>query len=106
MSYSGLLNQTITLKTKTGLDRHGRETVGAGASHPARFQRKRKNIMDSSGNIIAIDGVVFVKSSLTVTNDDEIVYGGDSYKVVGRRDSIGFSGATHHQTLELKLWQR
>lgn len=105
MSYNSLLKQTITLKTKTGLDRYGRETISSGSNYRARFQRVRKNIMDSKGNIVPIDGLVFVKSDLTVNSDDIIVYDSQNYKVVGRRDSIGKDGSTHHQTLEVIKWQ-
>ena len=111
MSLAGLLNQTITIYTKTGYSNDGRETVGSGTSVRSRFQAVSKrtllprNQANSTGSVVEIDAIAYVPADTTVENDYKVTYSGNNYKVVNKYAVPGQSGATHHIKLELAKWQ-
>lgn len=105
MSFSSLLNQTISIYNKTGLDVTGREVTSAATSVKANFQRSNKNIMLPNGTVVQIEALIFVKPSVTVNNGDRVSYSGVDYKVVGKHHRIGRTGAVHHLELDVIKWQ-
>lgn len=105
MSIAGLLNQTITIKAKTGLNRYGRETVGAAITVSARFQSTTKTILLATGDSITLDGYIDVGASTVVATNDRITYNGNDYRVHSRKEAIGRNGHVHHITLGVALWQ-
>lgn len=105
MSINGLLNQTITLASKSGYDKYGRETVATGASIKARFQKTTKQKLAPNGALVTIDAIVYVPSDTTVVVDDKITYGGVDYKVYGIYAAVDGSGGTHHLKLEVIKWK-
>lgn len=105
MSYSGLLNQSVQIKQKTGLDRHGRELTGSATSYAARFERKTRNLFQPNGSIITIEARVFLPNTAVVAVDDELVYDNASYRVVVIKDQQG-RAARHHITVEVTKWQK
>lgn len=104
MSYAQLLNQTLTLKTKTGYSRTGRPQISAGSSVVCRFQEVKKTKLDAKGNVIDIDGIVFVPGTTTIENEDVVTYGSTNYKVIGKNTVIARYGSTHHIELEVQKW--
>lgn len=105
MSYSSLLNQTVTIKVKSGTNRYGREVVGAGTDYAARFERRSRNIFKPDGSVTTIDGRVFLPNTATVSIDSELVYDGTSYRVVTISDRQGRT-ARHHITAEVTRWNK
>ena len=104
MSYTGLLAQTVTIKGRSGHDSYGRENVGAGVNYSARFQQVSKDILLPNGEMLHIDGIVFLISTATVSTDDRLTFGGIDYKVVSKEIVIGQS-STHHIELKVQKWQ-
>jgi hypothetical protein len=105
MSILGLLNQTITLASKSGYNRYGREVVTAGASIQARFQKQVKQRLLPNGSLITIEAIVYVPANTTVATDDKITYGGVDYKVYGIYTAVDRSGDTNHLKLEVTKWK-
>lgn len=103
MSYDSLLNQTVQIKRKSGLDRHGRETVGSATSYSARFERTNKNVFKPDGSLLTIDGKVFLPNAAAVGIDDELIYETVSYRVVNVKDRQGYTDR-HHITCEVVKW--
>lgn len=105
MSYASLLNQSVTIKVKSGTNRYGRETVGSGTTYPARFERRSRNIFKPDGSVTTIDGRVFLPNTATVSIDSELVYDSQSYRVVTISDRQART-ARHHITVEVVKWNK
>lgn len=104
MSFQGLLNQTVVIYNRGGFDRYGKGTFTTGASYPARVQPIKKDVLQPDGELVNLNLKVFLKGDVVVTNDDKLVYGGDSYKVITRREGTLGNGTIHHLTLWLTGW--
>lgn len=105
MSVNGLLNQAITLATKSGYDRYGRETVSTSTTVKARFQRKNIHKHLANGSIITVEAVAYVPADTTIAIDDKVTYGGVDYKVYGIYTAVDGTGNTNHLSLELIKWK-
>jgi hypothetical protein len=106
MSYSGLLNQIITLYPKSSYNAQGREVNGSGTTYKARFEKKTKRKLMDNGQLVLIEATVFVKSDFPATIDDRIDYGTDKYRVFNKYDCIGANGEVHHIELQLIRWRQ
>ena len=104
MAYNELLNQTISLYTKTSLDAYGRKQVGSAVSHVARVQETTKAILLPNGETVNIVAIVYLKPDVSVSNGDKIGYGGNFYKIFSKDTVIGQS-VSHHIKLHLTKWQ-
>lgn len=105
MSFIGLLNQTITLRRKSGYDGYGRESMGSATTYRCRFQQTNRTILLATGDSIILDGYIDVLGTCPVQNNDRITYNGEDYRVINRKEAIGRNGNLHHITLGVKLWQ-
>lgn len=105
MSFTGLLNQTLTIYPKTSYNAQGREVVGAGVDTKARVQETSKRRMLPNGNLITIDLVAYVPPDTTVETDYRADYSGQKYKVWSKYAAVKGNGATHHLKLELVKWR-
>ena len=105
MSINGLLNQTITIASKSGYNAYGRENVGAGTSVKARFQKKTKQRLLPNGSVIMIEATVYVPADTTIAIDDKITYDSVNYKVFGIYDAVDGGGDINHKKLELTRWR-
>jgi hypothetical protein len=105
MSLNGLLNQTITLFTKSGLDKYGKETYGSSVSTKARVQVTTKTRLLPNGQTKTILAVAYVAPSTTINVGDKVTYGGIDYKVFGRYDAVDGEGETNHIKVELTKWE-
>ena len=105
MSINGLLNQQITIASKTGYNEYGRETVGTTATVQSRFQKKTKQKLLPNGSVIMIEAICYVPSDTTVVIDDKVSFGDIDYKVFGIYQAVDGSGNTDHLKLELIKWK-
>lgn len=105
MSIAGLLNQSITIKAKTGHDGYGRDVVGAGTTVSARFQATTKTILLGNGDSVTLDGYIDVPAGTVVATNDRVTYGGIDYRIHSRKEAVGRNGAVHHLTLGVAKWQ-
>lgn len=105
MSFLGLLNQTVTIYSKSGYDAYGRETVGSGSGVSARVQKTTKRKLLDNGSLVLIVAECWLPPETTVNVDDRVVFGDDSYKVFNKYEAINDNGGTHHIKLELIKWQ-
>lgn len=105
MSLAGLLNQTITIYSKSGYSASGRESLGSGVSVNSRLQATTKQKLLPNGSLITILAIAYVPSTTTVNIDDKVTYGGNNYKVYGKYNAIDGAGNTNHIKLELVKWQ-
>jgi hypothetical protein len=100
MSLSGLMNQTITPKSKTSYDAYGRPVVVSGTAIKARVELKQKRRMMPNGSMVVTDGKAFLPASSTLTQDDHFVYNGVEYRVFLAYQVPGGNGQTHHIQIE------
>ena len=105
MSVNGLLNQQITLASKSGYNAYGRETVGTSATVQARFQKKTIQRLLPNGSLITILATAYVPSDTTVVVDDKVTHDSVDYKVFAINTAVDGSGNTNHYKLELIKWQ-
>ncbi len=105
MSINGLLNQQITISSKTGYNAYGRETVSTETTIQARFQKRTKQKLLPNGSVITIEAICYVPPDTTVVVDDKISYGDVDYKVFGIYQAVDGSGDTNHLKLELVKWK-
>lgn len=105
MSIKGLLNQTISIYSKSGYNAYGRETVGSATEVQARFQKKTRQKLLPNGSLVTIEAIVYIPSDTTIAVDDKITYGGVDYKVYGIYSAIDGTGDTNHIKLEVTKWK-
>jgi hypothetical protein len=111
MSLNSLLNQKITITTKTGYNAYGRETVSGAKTVYARFQKTQKlnfNPLNPAGNLASLKNIVaiaYVPPDTVVVIDDKVTYDSIDYKVDGIYDAIGGTGHKNHIKLELVKWK-
>lgn len=105
MSFNSLLNQDITLYTKSGYNRYGRETVGSGVTHCVRVERTSKARLLPNGEQVMINAICYMKPNVTINEDDKVTYDGTNYKVFGVYTAVEGEGNTHHKKVELIKWQ-
>ena len=105
MSLTSLLNQTITLYSKSGYDEYGTEVEGSGTGYKGRFQPVTKTRLLPTGETTIIDGIVFLPPGITVEQGDKLVYSGVNYKVFAKKTEVDGRGNTHHLELEVQKWQ-
>jgi hypothetical protein len=111
MSINGLLNQTITITSKTGYNEYGREVVSGAVSVKSRFQTTSKlnyNPAQPGGNLASLKQIVakvYVPSDTVVAIDDKVTYDGNDYKVDGIYYGVDGTGRKNHIKLELTNWK-
>lgn len=105
MSLTGLLNQTISLYSKSGYDRYGRETVGSSTDYYARAEQVSKSKLLPNGQMINVSLIVYIKPSVTININDKITYDSVDYKVFSVSKPVDGSGVLHHTKLECIKWQ-
>jgi len=101
-----LLNQTITLYTKSALNEFGHETYGAGSSVQCRFQKKTRTKILPNNEVVTTEAVVYLMGSVTVEQGDKVTYNGVDYKVFSKSEAIDGEGNIHNIKLELTKWQQ
>lgn len=105
MSIKGLLNQTITVATKTGNDKFGRKVVGTTTSYKCRFQKDTSQQLLPNGQLVTILAKVYVADDAVVDIEDKVTFEGVDYKVYGKYQAVDKLGTTHHYRLELIKWE-
>lgn len=105
MSVNGLLNQTITIASKTGYNEYGREVVGSSNTVHARFQKTNKQRLLPNGSLITILAICYVPAGTVVVIDDKITFDSENYKVYGIYTPVDGAGTTNHLKLELTKWK-
>lgn len=105
MSLNGLLNQTITIYSKSGYDAYGRPSVGSGSDVEARFQPKSIRKIQPNGDVLAIDAIAYVNANADVVTDDKISFNSQNYRVLNVYPVPDKFGNVHHHKLELLKWQ-
>lgn len=106
MSIAKFFNQTITIYNKSSYNAYGREVVGTGTDIKARVQKQTSRKLLDNGNVVIIDGIVYLPAGTSVNTDDRIDYDGHKYKVYGRYEAVHGSGNTHHIKLEIIKWRQ
>ena len=105
MSINGLLNQVITISTKSGYDNYGRETVGASNNVRARFQKTNKQKLLPNSSLITIIAIAYVPADTTIAIDDKVTFDSTDYKVYGIYTAVDGTGNTSHLKIELTKWK-
>lgn len=104
MSFAHLRNQSVTVYSKTGLDRYGKETVGTGTAYDVRHQDVSKTIFIRTGETIQILAIEYFPPEAVVEINDRVVYDGVSYKVWAKQYARGMNGRAHHIKVQLTQW--
>ena len=101
MSLPQLLNQTITIYSKSSYDAQGREVLGSGETIKARFQRVTKSRFLPNQQVVTIDGIAYLDGEADVNVNDKVTYSGENYKVHGKSIAVDGQGNFHHTKIEL-----
>lgn len=91
------LNQSVTIKSKTGFDLEGKPTTSAGVAIAARFQHKTKTLRNDQGLEYTVDAELWTKPEQAIALEDVITYESVNYKVVKIDDKRGLNGKTSHK---------
>lgn len=105
MSLNGLLNQTITLYTKTSYNRYGREVVGTGTDYKARVQEVSQSKLLPNNQVVLVNLVVYLNPDVSVSINDKITYETVDYKVYSVSKPVDGGGNRHHVKCECTKWQ-
>ena len=101
----GLFNQTITLYSKSSLNRYGREVVGSGTDYNARVQETTKVRLLPNGQQVMIMAIVYLNNAVSVAVNDRVDFNSEKYKVFSLNKAVDGQGNTNHIKLELIKWQ-
>lgn len=101
MSVNGLMNQTITIASKSGYDAYGRVTTSTETTIKARVQQTTKQKFLANGDVILISAIAYVPSDTTVEIDDAVTVGSREYSVYGKYEAVDGGGRINHIRLEL-----
>jgi hypothetical protein len=105
MSFAGLLNQTITIKPPAAsVDDYGRPSFGAGVVTTCRFEKLNKTKLLPNGQLITIDGRVFIPGDVAAQINSHVEFGTDLYKITAVSELVDGRGTIRHKELELQLW--
>ncbi|HYD35553.1 MAG TPA: hypothetical protein VD999_05775 [Vitreimonas sp.] len=102
---SQLQNQTVTLYSKSSLDRYGREAFGATRTYKVRIQEVSKSKFLGNGQVVPVLAIAYFAPEVTINVDDRVDYGSNNYKVFGKNVAYGADGTAHHIKVELIKWQ-
>lgn len=91
------LNQSVTLKSKTGFNLEGKPNTSAGVTIAARFQHKTKTLRNDQGVEYVIDAEMWAKPDQALALEDVLTYEGVNYKIVKIDDKRNLSGITSHK---------
>jgi len=105
MDIIGLFNQTITIASKSGYNKQGRETVGTPLSVSARVQVTSKRRLLPNGSIVTIDVIDYLPPATVIVLDDKVTYDGNDYKVFAKYTAVDDLGQANHLKVELIKWQ-
>lgn len=101
MPVTTYLNQTASLKAKTGYDKFGKPTTSTGVTFECRLQASNKKMVKVGGEEFLIDAEMWVKPTQTIVLDDVVVFGSDNYKVIRVDTKRGFTGSVDHKKIYL-----
>lgn len=104
-----LFNQTITLYNRSAYDGYGKESYGSGSSQKARIQLTSKPTYEYSVEGIdatqyIISAIMYLKSTVTVTEGDKITFGSNNYRVHSVKPAIDGEGNTNHIRVDCTKW--
>ena len=101
MPINRYLNQTVTIKSRTGYDAYGKPTVSSASTIEARIQEKTNSLVDDNGQEFLTDAELWVKPAQTIAVDDVITFDGNAYKVVRVDTKRTFTGTIDHKKVYL-----
>ncbi len=105
MSITNLLAQTATIYPKSGYNKFGRDTSGAGTLVRCRFQNVTKTKLQPDQSVIVLVGTFYFDGSVTINTEDRILYNSLSYKVFTVNDSVDGRGRTRLIRVDVQKWQ-
>lgn len=100
-----MLNQRISIYSTPSFNAEGREVFTGSVVVKCRFQQMNKRKLLPNGDIIMIDGKVFVPGNTDVETNNKVVFDSVDYKVLSKYVAVDGQGNTHHIELELIKWQ-
>lgn len=101
MSLPQLLNQLITVYTKSSYSPDGREVLGSGVTKKARFQRVTKSRFLPNQQVVTIDAIAYLEGDASINVNDKVTYSGNNFKVHGKSVAVDGQGNFHHTKVEL-----
>lgn len=99
-----LLHQSATVYPKSGYNKYGRDTSGAGTTVKCRFQNDSKTRLLPNQQVVVIDGVVFFDGTVSVNTEDRILIGDISYKAFKVDASLDGRGNQKIIEVEVQRW--
>lgn len=99
MSYDGLLNQTIKIKGRSGLDEYGEPELDSGTDIPARVEPTDESVVDNTGQTKVASLRIFVEPSVTVTPQHKAEWNGVDWQILKVQDVYTGPGVLHHKEI-------
>lgn len=102
MSINALLNQTVTLTTRSGTNKYGEASFGAGVSSKARVQVENKIVKGPQGEDIGTDALIFLPGAATLEHGDKITHDGITYRAILVSKVADGGGSRHHYEVRVQ----
>ena len=97
MSFTGMLNQSATIKTKTNNSLYGQPETTTSTGVTVRVEPTDKTIFDIDGREKVAKLRIFLLPSVTIKAGDLITYDGTDYEVIAMEDMYKGNGTLHHR---------
>jgi len=104
MSVESLSNQSVTIYPQGERDKYNKLAYGTGVTSRCRFTKTSKTIVTPQNEKEPIDGVVTIPGNPAAETGDKLVYAGDNYRIMAKKEAIAGNGAVHHITLQVQKW--
>ena len=101
MTVEGLMQQTVTVKPRSGYDAYGQPESGTSVSYSARIEPTNEAVIDINGATVVASLVIFMPSSATIAPEDSVNYDGKDWRVLTVAEAVKGSGTVSH--LEVKV---
>lgn len=101
MGITSYLNQTATLKPRSGVDRYGKPTIGTTSTFRCRAQGSKTRVFNDQGVETQADLEMWVEPSLGVSEGDKIEFESKNYSVAKLDTKRKLTGVANHKKLLL-----
>ena len=102
MSFTKLMNQTITVFAKGAVNKYGRAPAeGSGTEHKARVDLRTKTRHDAQGNLVTLAGMITTGPEVALTQGQRVDFDGQKFEVVHTYPVAGGNGKLHHMEADI-----
>jgi len=97
MSVTSLMNQSLTITPRGGIDGFGENEDGTPFIVKARVEPEVENVIDSVGQTRITNFRIFIEPTVTITPQDKVTWDGTTYLVLKVESMYKGSGELSHK---------